>query len=369
MLTFPMHIRTSWDDYFTGSPTKMQSNEYEIRQNPSNSSLHVSNCLFRSIKSTSKGGALSCTSVTYLLVESSSFFSCNTSATDGGAIYFYNGNGQCVLYGVCGYDCCSTYTGSNSLGQFILASVSNGASSKNYVNYSSISRCVNGNTHSYQTLRLLCGKIYLPSVNLSMNKCYHRSGMYCSPSSDSVTCSLTYSSLTDNHAIGYTCINFGSEQVTFEMKSCNILRNTQGDLNIWGTIYTHGYLTIENSCILENTATYIFYQTSSSRTITLSNSTVDSTSNNGYLTIQNTVTKSFILALNHMSTQNCHSGYDSAGTLTPIIQTPSSSLNKQKLYNTCQRLFYHPPQANFISLTSLFIYHFIHPYASVDSLY
>ena len=54
---------------------------------------------------------LLCTSVTYLLVESTSFFSCSTSSSSGGVINFSNSNnGQCVLNEVCGYDCCLTYT-------------------------------------------------------------------------------------------------------------------------------------------------------------------------------------------------------------------------------------------------------------------
>jgi hypothetical protein len=110
-----------------------------------------------------------------------------------------------------------------------------------------------------------------------------------------------------------------------------------------------------DSCILGNIAHHIFYQESSSHRITLSNSTIDSTSNNGYLTTQNTVTKSFILALNHMSTQNCHSEYDSVGHLTPIIQTPSSS-KKQKNYCTEHKYRLMLRDENIVSLISILIF-------------
>jgi hypothetical protein len=123
---------------------------------------------------------------------------------------------------------------------------------------------------------------------------------------------------------------------------------------------------IENSCILDNRAPYIFYQ-ESSYTITVSNCTLDKTTNNQNLVIQNTVTKSFILALNHMSTRNCNSGYDSAGILTPITPIPSSS-NKQKVYCTYRILFYQP-QGSFVSLSSLLFIIFIHPGAYDDHLY
>jgi hypothetical protein len=331
-----MHERAAWDDYFTGSPTLLQTTEFTSRKNPSDASLYVLNCLFNTFTSGYTGGALYCTSVTSFLIEFSSFFSCKTSS-DGGAIYFTNGGGQSVLYGVCGYDCCTT----NSIDyQFAYIVVNNAISSKNCVNYSSIVRCVNENS-SY-ILYLYYGKNFCPSVNMSLNKCYYRSGICCCPSDDSnyAASSLTYSSFIDNHAAGHNCITFDTSGSKFEIKSCNIIRNTQGSLGSEGTIYTNGNLIIEDSCILENTATKTFHVSSSSYSITLSDCTVDSTSNNGYLTIRNTVPKSFILGLNHMSTENCHSEYDSAGYLTPIIQTPSSS-RKQKLC-TCGKNFYQP---------------------------
>jgi hypothetical protein len=360
-----MYIRTAWNDFFSGVPTLIQNQDYQTRQTPSGTSVHVLNCLFRSISSSQDGGALYFSSITYLLIESSSFFSCKTSEDDGGAIFFSNG-GQCVFHKVCGYDCNSHYVGSfSSRGQFSCIYANNDASSKNYVNYSSIAHCVKESSNSWCTMRHQYGKICFPSVNISMNKCYSRI-IYCNPYADSnsVTFSLSFSSFTDNIALGSTCILLEAGNTNYEIKSCNILRNkvTSGSQ---GTIYANGNLKIEDSCVLENTATYIFYQSSSSYTITLSNCTVDKTTNNGYLTTKSTVAKSFILALNHMSTRNCHSEYDSAGTLSPIIQTPSSS-KKQLHCCTCGNLFHLPQQGNFVSLTSILVFNFIHPYASGD---
>jgi hypothetical protein len=363
-----MHIRTIWNDYFSGTPTFFQTKEYGTQLSLSATNVYVINCLFRSITSGSSGGALSCTSsVTYLLVESSSFLSCKTSGYSGGAIYFVNtGSGQCVLQGICGYDSCTT---GSSDGVFSYIKVKNDASYKNYFNFSSISRCVNEYSNSWLMLRQEYGKIYCPSVNISMNKCSHRSAICCLPfvDSNSVTSYLSYSTFVDNIALEYACVTLWYSGSKHEIKSCNILRNTQGS-GSEGTIYTNGKLIIKDSCILENTAANIFYQGSSSYTITISNCTVDSTSNNGYLTTQNTVTKSFILALNHMSTQNCHSEYDSAGTLTPIIQTPSSS-KKQKIYFTCERLFDQYQLSDKFSLINILIFNFIYPYAYGEPLF
>jgi hypothetical protein len=347
--------RTEWNDYFYGtSPTKYSSQLFTSRQTPSNTYVYISNCLFRSFTSGNTGGALYLGSTTYLLIESTSFFSCKTSSGSGGAIYFSYSSGQCVFNEVCGYDCCTT----GGCYNFAYIGVNNGVSSKNYVNYSSIIRCINPTTSCLcNPLRLENGKICCPSVNISMNKVCHFSGIMCYPYGDSntVTCSLTYTTFADNIANSYTCIYLGIYSAKYEIKSCNILRNTQSSSS-YGTICTYGKLMIEYSCILGNTANYIFYI--ESYTITLSNCTVDSTSNNGYLTTQNTVTKSFILALNHMSTRNCNSEYDSVGTLAPIIQTPSPSKRQIHLC-TCGIMFYHP-QGSIGAFASILVFNFIH---------
>jgi hypothetical protein len=351
-----------WNDYFTGSATTYNSQTYRTRPTLSGTSVYVLNCLFRSITTPSNGGALFCSSVTYLLVESTSFFSCKTSSSHYGAIYFENSGGQCVLYEVCGYDCCSTYA-STSYYQFAYICVKNDVSSKNYVNYSSIVRCVNMVSDSFYTLNLRCGKICCPSVNISMNKCQSHSGIYFYSSvySNSITSSFSYTTFADNTANGYNCIFPWGGNRYIEFKSCNIIRNTQGSLSSGGTIYSLENMIIEDSCILENKADYIFY--AHSNTITISNCTLDSTSRTGNVIIQNTITKSFILALNHLSTQNCHAGYDAVGTLIPIVQTPTSS-KKQKLCYTFERLLLRCQQENIFSFAIIF--NFINPYASGD---
>jgi hypothetical protein len=361
MLMFLMHKRTSWSDYFTGSAaTTYNSETYGTTQTFSGISVHVLDCLFRSIISTYRGGGFYCNSVTYLLVESTSFFSCKTSNQDGGAIFFQNsGSGQCVLHEVCGYDCCSTRPGSSCC-QFANIQVNDATSSKNYINYSSFVRCVNMRSDSHHTLGLTCGKICCPSVNISMNRCQYYSAILFQPSSDpnSFTGLFSFTTFSDNTANGHTCIYPWQGGLKIEFKSCNILRNSQGSLSSGGTIYSCEYVMIKDSCILENKATYIF--NAYSGTITVSNCTLDSTSKTGSVVIQNTVTKSFINALNHMSTLNCNSEYDSVGYLTPNLQTPSPS-KKQMPCFTFMNCFYQP-----LSFSITFIFNFFYPYASID---
>jgi hypothetical protein len=348
--------RNAWDDYFAGTSQAQLISQQTTRQTPSNQCVHVLNCLFQSITASSKGGALCSTSVTYLLVESSSFFSCKSS-NQGGAIYSNSNNGQSVLHTLCVNDC----NGGSVWGQQLCAFVSNTALYKNYVNYSSFTRCVN---YQSESLSIYYGKVCCPSINLSMNKLSTYSGVFfCTyVDTNSVTCSLSYSTIADTYSSSHSCFYFGTTGAKYEIKSCNILRNTQGSLSSYGTIFTYGNTMIADSCILENNANYIFYQ-ASSHPITLSNCTVDSTSNNGYLTTLNTVTKSFILALNHMSTQNCHSGYDSAGYLT-VIPYVSSPTKKSFCYTfrMCQGRI-----GDLFSMTFVFIITFIYLDPSGDS--
>jgi hypothetical protein len=364
---FHLHYITAWNDYFSvNGSTNFDSQTYSSKQNPSNSYVYFSNCLFISISSTSNGGALLCTSVTHFLVESSSFFSCKTSSGYGGAIYFSNtNNGQSVLYNVCGYDCRT-----NSHYQFAFMYVKDDASSKNYVNYSSIIRCVSEISGSHYVLYLAYGKICCPLVNISMNKCQHYPGINCVPYSDSnyVVCSLSYSSFIDNNAFGYICFQLWRDYSKIEMKSCNILRNTQGNLGSIGIFYTNGNIIFEDSCILENNANIIFYVEYSYSILTLANCTVDKTTSYGSFIIQNTVTKSFIHALNHMSTRNCYAEYDSAGTLTPNLQSPSPS-KKQRSNCTCNNLFQLPLLREVALLFSILLFNFIHLVASFDIWY
>jgi hypothetical protein len=220
----------------------------------------------------------------------------------GGAIFFSNGNGQCVLDGVCGCDCYSTYPSSSwsSAYQFATIRVNNIASSKNYGNYSSIVRCVNGRSNSQRILCHSDGKICCSSVNMSMNKCQDYAGITCWPfkDSNSATCSLTYSSFSDNIANGSICHQLNANGANFEIKSCNILRNTEVSRK-FGIIITDSNLMVEDSCILENTVINIFYQVNSNYTITVSNCTVDSTSKYGNVVTRNIVKKGFILTFQH----------------------------------------------------------------------
>jgi hypothetical protein len=358
-----MRSRTAWDDHYPpANPTTYISQTYSSRQSVSGS-LYFSNCLFRSITTSSDGGALSVSGST-LLIESTSFFSCTTSNTWGGALYSYSG--QSVLYKVCGYNCYST-SNSNSYGQFLHIGGNSTTLGKNFLNYSSFTRSLNDRSGARYMLFYYSGKFGISQANVSNNRCQLHSGIYYRPVADPniVTCSFSFTTFADNTANGYNCIMLNVAGTFYEIKCCNIIRNTQGSINSEGTFTIYGNLTIEDSCILENTATNTFY-TFSTCIITLSHCTIDKTAiNSGSLTIQNTPEKSFILALDHMSTQNCYSKYDSVGALTA---TPFVSHSPKVIcYNyTCRKNNYKTIIRDFISLISMFVVTFVHSYPLGD---
>jgi hypothetical protein len=346
----------AWNDFFSGTPaTTLKSTQYSSRQNPSGASVYVSNCLFNKCTITSgNGGALCCTSATYFLVESSSFISCKTNSGYGGAIYSASSNTlKSVLYAVCGYDCCAV-----GYGPFVRIEIQNAATNNNCVNYTSVTRCVNDESGSVCMLTIYYGKIYCPSVNVSMNKCRRQSAIIYSPfvDSNSFTSLLSYSTFADNIATHTGCVWCNSGNAKYEIKCCNVLRNK--DLSgSEGIIFARGNLMIYDSCILENNAPLIFYQQYTECTTTLSNCTVDIATKTGNVVTQNTVLKSFILGLNHMSTQNCHAQYDSAGYLTavPNISSPTT----KKFYYSCKN-HYQAQISDFFIFHFVFLFTFIH---------
>jgi hypothetical protein len=339
LLSYIMHPMTLWRDYFTGNPTTTRNRYNGPKLTLSDASAYISNSLFDKCTSNDSGGALYCKLVPQLLIESTSFFSCKTSHMYGGAIYFTSlYDCECVLNKVCANNCCSSKN-SHSYGQFAKIEIKGNISCKNYVVYSSIVRCINANESSYYPMRLDRGIISFPKVNISMNKNERCSGVYCCPSSDSssITCSFSYSTFIDNNATSNTCISIPGG-ANFEIKFCNIIRNTQ-IRSYEGTISISGDLMIKDSCILENKADKIFSIGSGDYTITLSRCTIDSTINDRRVVINNTVTKSFVLALDHISTRNCHAQYDSTKKPTPTTQPPFSS-KKRMYYCTCGGFFY-----------------------------
>jgi predicted outer membrane repeat protein len=310
--------------------------KYTSRITPTSNNVYVHNCVFQDCSSSSSGGAIYCGSTVYkFLVEQTSFTSCKTSSGNGGAIYFYSTSyGECVLSKICGFDCSPT---TSSSGQFAYTYTKNDVTCKHHINDSSITRSINMNTNTYDTLYLEYGTILCPSVNLTNNVCYYYVAIRTFPtkgsgSPASETCFISYSSIVNNtNNGGYGCIVLDRVGSSQSINTCNIINNKQTSSS-YGTIYVYANVFIKDSCILGNNENYkVFSEDYSSCKITLSNCTIDDDIFTrgryyGSVTVIKPITKSFINALSHIATQRCDSYFDSYGTLSVKPNTPSKTL-------------------------------------------
>jgi hypothetical protein len=336
-------LKTTFSDFYGSGYSNVNhftGPEYTISpQTPTSNYVYVHDCVFRSCTSSSHGGALYCHSsnnVIKLLVGRTSFTSCRTSKEYGGAIHFDSQtNGECILNKICGFDCLSTYSSSNSYGQFAYIRPKSDVTFKNRVNDSSFTHSSKVGTYSCYVLWLYYGSILCPSVNITNNECHHCTAIYCYPtaSSTSDTCCISYSSIVNNTANGsWLCIAFSSNSVSSHlMDTCNVLNNKQTSYS-YGIIWANANLLIKDSCILGNDKDKnIFYEDHSSCKITISNCTIDDDifTNGRYygsVAVNKVIENSFINALSHIATRNCDSYFDSYGTLTAKPIDPSRCL-------------------------------------------
>jgi hypothetical protein len=338
METNPKLFKGSFEDvYGTGlNPTNYIRNEYAGTQlTPSANNVYVYDCFFHDFSSSSNGGAINCGSSVYkLLIEQSSFFFCKTSGSYGGGVYFeYSGNYECVMSKICGFGCsCGSY------GTCAFIRLYNSANYKNHFNDSTITHSLKDGKSQWDSIFLSSDTILFPSNNFTNNEC-NRNPAFCCVSQRSSTlelCIVSYCSIVNNTANGgYSCIRLYSSGSTHRIDTCNIINNKQTS-SYEGTISAFSNVLIKDSCILgNNEGNSVFYTSSSSYTITVSNCTVDNNrySGSGSVIFTKTAESSFIHALSHIVTRSCDSNFDSYGTFTVKLNIPSRSSRCLMSYN------------------------------------
>jgi hypothetical protein len=330
-------LKTTFADFYGPGYTNIKEYadpKYKVGIVPTDQNVFVHDCVFEDCTSSSNG-ALSCGNSIYkLLVYQTSFVSCWSRSSYGGAIYFDSTtNGECILCKICGFDCSSTNSG-NSYGQFARINTKIYATYKNYVNDSSFSHSSNMNTDSYYVLCLNYGNILCPSVNLTNNLCYSFTAFYCYPTTGtgspvSDTFYISYSSIVNNTANGYSCFYHHNSDSSQCIDTCNVINNKQ-TTSTYGTFYLYANLLIKDSCIIGNNKKNIVFYVSSGK-MTISNCTIDDNifTNGRYygtVTVIKTITNTFINALSHIATQHCDSFFDSYGTLIGKTNVPHKNL-------------------------------------------
>jgi hypothetical protein len=102
---------------------------------------------------------------------------------------------------------------------------------------------------------------------------------------------------------------------------------------------TCGNTDISDSCLLENTATYLFCISSSSYTVNLIHCTVDKCNYCGGSLKTSKATMSFILPLVHLSTENCFASFDAVGDLTAVLPERTTPMPTKNMPSTGRCLF------------------------------
>jgi hypothetical protein len=246
------------------------------RISPTENNVCVHNSVFHDCVSSSNGGAIYCGSSVYkLLVEQSSFLSCQSSGTSGGGICFDSTTeGQCVLSKICGFKCVLTSSSSSNIleGQLAYIKTKSDITYKSHVNDSTSTQSSKVSSKCYNAFCHYYGNILHPNVNISNNECYSNAAVYFSPTSSS-TCRISYSTVINNTANGSDgCISLSSSNIYYYIDSCNILNNTQTTNNN-GIIHSTSNIHIKDSCILGNNKGNRVFSTS--YTMTISNCTID----------------------------------------------------------------------------------------------
>ena len=136
-----------------------------------------------------------------------------------------------------------------------------------------------------ETLRYCDGRLAASGINVTDNYCKYRySGIYCYPYV--INASISFSAFSNNTCGGYICLEFYNDNLQYnEMHACNVIDNKQMQYSTGGAIYCYySYLTITDSYINNNVAERDFYCYSSSGSITVKNSVIN-TSKTTYGTV------------------------------------------------------------------------------------
>ena len=330
MNSMPWHCNTpinkDFDSFYTTSSSYQEirllskgSGRIELGSADLNVSVH--DCLFRQCSSNGNGGALYYSSnycALKLLVEDSTFISCTTTSTSGGAIYIshVSNSGNSFLNKICFFNCSASLT-SRSDGQCFYINTNGDIYSNNFVSDVSICNSINTNSNSRHAFNIQNGNILLTRNNITKNECFDCSA--CFSSTTLYSASFIYSSFVNNTASGYGCMQLDTPH---EIKACNFLGNEQNSKNSPSLLYANGNVYISRSCILENNKDKTLFCVGNAEcVITLENCTIDrdyeSTSwYNQNIVIRDTNTRAFINGLVHLNRDKCKSSFDSVGTLT-----------------------------------------------------
>ena len=159
---------------------------------------------------------------------------------------------------------------------------------------------MNGNG-GWETLRHRYGDFSACLLNVSNNNCSGISGILC------YYCQSAYiyhSSFINNICISYyICIEFGNS--INELRSSNVINNSQKELSLYGTITSLYNLTVIDSSILNNSADYDFFCDDSRYTITVIDCVIDNNSFGGNVETTNCTSNGGTVSVEMGEAEHC----------------------------------------------------------------
>ena len=175
---------------------------------------------------------------------------------------------------------------------------------------------------------------------------------------------VEFCSICDNYAIWCVLLSLWKNNENYDtcciMKYCNIIRNSHGTSD-YRLIRSNIYLTISNTCILENDVKgnnnmfYIIQRTMTIVNCTIEESYLNKVNGNGQFNTSNWKPEngSFINAIKCTMNEYCYATFDVVGTLTPIIPSfiPTNDNSTPHCQCTqCHHSLYQPRFSLFISI-------------------
>ena len=211
----------AWNEYYSDPSvpnSTFYKREYRSNQTASFGSQHVSRCLFSECTA-AQGGGILVDSETKLLIEETSFLSCEATSGKGGGAYF-KGEGSCISSRVCSYKCKATSTG-----QLFYILFTDSLAHKNMMKDCSLSGT--DSPGQYSGIYLKYGTILVSSINSSYNICSYHTGftVYSSSTTTPSDCLISYSCFMHNTMKECICaMLYGKKK--HEMRNCNVIKNT-----------------------------------------------------------------------------------------------------------------------------------------------
>lgn len=306
-------VKFAWADYYTSDVPYEATSLYEGSTNFT-TFLYVFESLFKDCSN----GAITKTSTSDSLIESSIFVFC-TSKQNGGAINLKNKNN--IIAFVCGNSCnASVYA---NFGIFLYFETAQ----NNVIMQLMTSICFCSNSNVHATCDMRNGMLCIKSANVTNNTAYSSCSFRCasSPNTGNATNAISsacfikeqtvdneisYCTITNNEAIMQACIYLLYSLID-DLTQINTLRNSNIISNIVSRTHVLGLISIqrnsrvEHCCLLYNIAMYQFSVASeyvNLYTLTITDCTIDAMNQTiAYecITENATCIESFVMRLGH----------------------------------------------------------------------